>query len=664
MTLQITVFSILLLGTTGLVLDSGRVYYTHSQMQAFADQMALAAASELDGQDDAIQRATNAVYGFTGSLPFLNKRGAEVGDFEIEFVAFYDQMAQSDRPQNDMTEAFTESREVAVATSGSPTYTAGDPEEASNAAQFAVVKISQKTLPSAFARISSTAFNLASVYNDGEAPEKNFNETLDFSAVSAASLERRTCADLSTLVFCNPWEDQGSNPLEVEMDDPDYSVPGRSLMYFAPNFEGVGLNEVPINDGTQHGSLYPWNENHQLFRLTDPVADPGGICSLDFLLSLADEDAGSETSLDYITARDRCLMARARAETVCWGPGDELAIAPAPGPMVSRAINTAFDIWHPPFDQAVSNNVAVGTSGLTRAQFFEPDMLATSVFETADRHGADPALDPQDGVPDYATGEGLEPEYDTVPIGGYGQVRTLYGAGSNYDTCHINTYNKYANGGGTGNGAECSADFIGDYFEGNSANLGPNRARMQFYYSNLYGLNPRAPSSRLPDEISTWYELYQLERENFASLNTNANLSQVTRWSSTDGPNTQDNVTAYGLTNDTDRYIKQGPDDFFHRSGSSSLLAPGYERRRIRSAMVNCTATVDNGTNQSGTYDVAPEDIRILEVYMPQPPGHFCGPNELGCELEDSVETRMFMEIVEDVTDDAFLQRFTAQLVR
>jgi hypothetical protein len=661
-TLQITVFSILLLGTTGLVLDSGRVYYTHSQMQAFADQMALAAANELDGQDDAIQRATNAVYGFTGSLPFLNKSGAEVGDFEIEFIAYYSNMAPSDLPQNDMTEAFTQGDELAIATDGSPTYTSGDPVDASNAAQFAVVKISQKTLPSAFARISTSAFNLASVLNEGEVPEKDFNETLDFSAVSAATLERRTCADLSTLVFCNPWEDQGSSPLDVEKDDPEYSVPGRSLMYFAPNFDGAGISEQPISDGTSHGSLYPWNENHQLFRLTDPIADPGGICSLDYLLALATEDASSESSVDYVTARDRCLMARARAETVCWGPGDELSIAPAPGPMVSRAINTAFDIWHEPFNTAISNDVAVGSSGLTRAQFFEPDMLATTAYETADRHGDDPLADPQDGTPDYLPGEGLEVEYDTVPMEGHSFVQSLYGAGINYDTCHAGTYTKYATG--SANGAECSADFIGDYFEGDTSGLAPNKARMQFYWQNLYGLNPRSPSGRLPTDISTWYELYKHERDNFATVNTNGNLSRVNRWSSTDGADTQDNVSAYGLADETEKFLKHGPDDFFHRSGSTGLLATGYERRRIRSAMVNCTATVDEGTNDAGTYDVAPEDIRILEVYMPQPPGHFCGPNQLGCELDASVETRMFMEIIEDVTDEAYLHRFTAQLVR
>ncbi len=78
-TLQMIFFSLMLLGTTALVLDSGRLYTQHSQMQAFADQMALAAANELDGQEDSIPRALNAVFGQSGQLPYLAKAGIEVG---------------------------------------------------------------------------------------------------------------------------------------------------------------------------------------------------------------------------------------------------------------------------------------------------------------------------------------------------------------------------------------------------------------------------------------------------------------------------------------------------------------------------------------------------------------------------------------------------------
>ncbi|SIS82532.1 Putative Flp pilus-assembly TadE/G-like [Roseivivax lentus] len=48
------------LGLAALVFDMGRVHVAHADLQRFADQVALAAAGELDGQSDSITRATNA----------------------------------------------------------------------------------------------------------------------------------------------------------------------------------------------------------------------------------------------------------------------------------------------------------------------------------------------------------------------------------------------------------------------------------------------------------------------------------------------------------------------------------------------------------------------------------------------------------------------------
>ena len=117
--------------------------------------------------------------------------------------------------------------------------------------------------------------------------------------------------------------------------DPSYSVPGRSLLYFAPNFAG---NPSPVVNGqTEHGSVYQWDVNHQLFKLTGPLADAAALCS--------DANVPRITGEDYITARDRCMMARAQTDTVCWSGDEAMTIAPAHGPDVARAVNTIFDIW-------------------------------------------------------------------------------------------------------------------------------------------------------------------------------------------------------------------------------------------------------------------------------------------------------------------------------
>ena len=652
-TIQIIIFSILLFGAAGLVLDSGRVYTTHSQMQAFADQMALVAANELDGRDDAIQRATNAVFGFDGSLPFMHKAGLEVGGFTVERLAFYATMAPSNRLQNDMIEAFPPATALAVASDATPSYVGGDAVAASNAAAFVVVGVAQKEMKSIVAHIANNIVNPALEIGDPER-SPNLPEQLEFSAVAAASMERTTCADLSTLVLCNPWEQLSSSPLDVPKDDPGYSVPGRSLAYFAPNYSGLGVAEAPVANGTMHGSLYPWNVTNELFRLTNPVADPAGICSMDYLLGLADEDLADEDSADYMEARDRCLMARARNETVCWGPGSEFSIAPADGDMISRSLNTIFDNWLPPFREAITSNIPVGSTGVTRAQFYEPDKLATTFYESADRFGPDPLTQPkQDGLPDYdvpPNSDEFSDFYDTVPMQGMSMLLNVHAPGGGYDICHENTYRKYALDDPTD---ACTNDFIGDYYEGGTTNASFTRSRLRDYWQNMYFPNPIS----LPEHVTTWYEMYQLERDNFDALATFGLNSRIMQYS-------DENTAILGLPSNATKFVKKAPVEYTSLSGSAGLLNPGYERRRIRSAFVNCSAATAAGRNESGFYEVAPEDIRVMDVYLPQPPGHFCGDNEIGCELEASIETRLYVELIEDVTDDAYTHRFVAQLVR
>ena len=63
MTILALMMTVMLLGFGALVADIGRLYNLHSQMQSYVDQVALAAAAELDGEADAITRATRAALG-------------------------------------------------------------------------------------------------------------------------------------------------------------------------------------------------------------------------------------------------------------------------------------------------------------------------------------------------------------------------------------------------------------------------------------------------------------------------------------------------------------------------------------------------------------------------------------------------------------------------
>ncbi|MEM1344003.1 MAG: pilus assembly protein TadG-related protein [Pseudomonadota bacterium] len=76
MTIYMLVLSILMFGILGLLIDSSRTYVAHTNMQDYIDDVALAAANELDGEPDAILRAeaiiTSALLDKTSSVA-LNK---------------------------------------------------------------------------------------------------------------------------------------------------------------------------------------------------------------------------------------------------------------------------------------------------------------------------------------------------------------------------------------------------------------------------------------------------------------------------------------------------------------------------------------------------------------------------------------------------------------
>ncbi|MEM6906688.1 MAG: Tad domain-containing protein, partial [Pseudomonadota bacterium] len=99
--------SFALMGAMGLVLDSGRVYATHSQMQAFADYVALAAANELDGQSDSIARASQAAYGIVDGSEgkILQEKDSGGVVLNIDRLYFYSDLNTASGWQNNMADS-------------------------------------------------------------------------------------------------------------------------------------------------------------------------------------------------------------------------------------------------------------------------------------------------------------------------------------------------------------------------------------------------------------------------------------------------------------------------------------------------------------------------------------------------------------------------------
>jgi len=71
MTIPAIVFFTALMGVGGLAIDMQRVYGVHGQMQAYVDNVALAAAAELDGQTGALVRAFRAAHGDVNHGPLV-----------------------------------------------------------------------------------------------------------------------------------------------------------------------------------------------------------------------------------------------------------------------------------------------------------------------------------------------------------------------------------------------------------------------------------------------------------------------------------------------------------------------------------------------------------------------------------------------------------------
>ena len=148
-------------GFAALIFDLGRVANTQTELQSFADQVALAAAGELDGRPDAILRATTA-----GNA--LISRDQTFGDG---------------------------ARKLSGAGAFTPTFMGGPDGPVTNsdaAARFVRVQVNQTTVATPFA-----AVNAALIGRRGE------NVSSDVGAVAVAGRSTFAC-DITPLFFCLP----------------------------------------------------------------------------------------------------------------------------------------------------------------------------------------------------------------------------------------------------------------------------------------------------------------------------------------------------------------------------------------------------------------------------------------------------------------------------
>jgi hypothetical protein len=157
------------LGFLALSFDLGRVASTQSELQSYADQVALAAAGELDGRPDSITRAGIAANGLiTDRQTYANGANTLAGAANYTLTFF------RTLPTDDRAAA------TAVTTNGS-------------LARFVRVQVTDRTV--------STPFAAANAAINGSPANTNLQSTVNASAT--AGMTSFAC-DVTPLMFCVP----------------------------------------------------------------------------------------------------------------------------------------------------------------------------------------------------------------------------------------------------------------------------------------------------------------------------------------------------------------------------------------------------------------------------------------------------------------------------
>ena len=91
-------------GFIGLMFDAGRIFIEHTRLQHFADRIALAAAVELDGKADAIERARLVIDSTVLTQRAIYTSG-DGQDFSVDSVRFFSRDPYVESPAPDEAEA-------------------------------------------------------------------------------------------------------------------------------------------------------------------------------------------------------------------------------------------------------------------------------------------------------------------------------------------------------------------------------------------------------------------------------------------------------------------------------------------------------------------------------------------------------------------------------
>ena len=166
---------VVLLGMVALSFDVGRISATQSELQSYADNLATAAAAELDGEDDSIDRAIAAVATLITDTQTFGEGGRQLTAADYDLVFF---RRGSGGPGT-----------VISANPATLVYTAAD----QSAARYVRAVVGPRNVGTPFAAVLSLITGDALV-------------STDVGAQATAGLDEFAC-DITPLMFCIPQTD-------------------------------------------------------------------------------------------------------------------------------------------------------------------------------------------------------------------------------------------------------------------------------------------------------------------------------------------------------------------------------------------------------------------------------------------------------------------------
>ncbi|MEM7547789.1 MAG: Tad domain-containing protein [Pseudomonadota bacterium] len=345
MATQVVIFSVMLFGTSGVVLDFGRVYSEHSQMQAYTDQAALAAASELDQKPDSIRRAVEAVFGTNDRDKISKSAVFSEGDgnqFNISHLYFLRDISDDDGQQTNFGTDLIGDNRLYVHFAGDPMPEVGSGTSLAAAdARFVVAVADERSVRNSLMRlINSTGSDAV-------------EETNVVRTISAAKPQVMYHGDSSNLVMCNPFEGDTNMSFGEFVTDPN----SKGYQF---KLEADGLMSSDGSGLTALNSLARRQNPEGLSSVNEVCGNP---------LTMPGFDA-ADSAAENAMKRNICIMSSA-VQGELYTP-QELTIVAAEPELITTSLNTAFDMWDYPISEVLDWNADAARRD--DSPLFQPDL--------------------------------------------------------------------------------------------------------------------------------------------------------------------------------------------------------------------------------------------------------------------------------------------------